>query len=78
MAKASRFSHRYFNSRKKKLDGQKWLEVKKEIEAICRASLGNEDEIINRMIERASAARRSGLDDIPMPSDMTIIRKKRS
>jgi len=77
MAKASRFSHHYFNSRKKKPDGLKWLEIKKEVEAICGTSSGNEEEIMLKLIERSAAARRNGLDDIPMPSDMTLIRKKR-
>lgn len=77
MARASRFSHRYFNSRRKKQDAQKWLEVKKEIEALCGSRTEEERELIVQLMQRAGAARRSGLEYIPMPSDMTVIRKKR-
>lgn len=77
MARASRFSHRYFNSRKRKSDGQKWLSIKKELESMCGSDSGDERELIIKLMERAGAARRSGLDEIPMPSDMTLIRKRR-
>ncbi len=77
LTKLSNLSAKYGKRRKRRTSGKVWLEVKKDLESVCgRLSEDGEDEM--RLIEREAAARRHGLSDIPLPSEMTLLKRRKS
>jgi hypothetical protein len=77
LAKLSNLSTKYGRLNGKKQARAKWLEVKKEIQTLCGGIEKDDAELMLKLAERDIAARRSGLAEIPMPSDMTVIRKRK-
>jgi hypothetical protein len=77
LSKISNLSAKY-SSRKKKTSRKEWLEVRKELEAVC-GSLDKQEEmgLRARLAENEVSARMNGLSDVPPPGEMTLVRKKR-
>jgi hypothetical protein len=76
LSRLSNLSVKFSRIKRKKGSHSKWLEVRKELEAIC-GSEEDEAELLMKLAERESAARKAGLADIPMPSDMTVVKKRK-
>ncbi len=78
LSKISNLSVKYSKMRKKKSSKKDWLVVKKELESVCGRLLQEDEmEVISRLMQQEVSARKNGLSDIPPPSEMTLIRKKR-
>ncbi|MEW6722011.1 MAG: hypothetical protein AB1324_02005 [Candidatus Micrarchaeota archaeon] len=76
LTKLSNLSVRFTKARSRSTNRKKWLEIRKEVEAVC-GSAGRDDEVLTRLAEEEVAAKRAGLAEIPPPSDFTFIRKRK-
>ncbi len=78
LSKVSNLSVKYEKRKKRRTSGKAWLEVRKQLENVCgRLSDEEAAEDALRLSEREAAARRHGLADIPLSSEMTVLRRKK-
>ncbi|MFN7991259.1 MAG: hypothetical protein U0R44_03825 [Candidatus Micrarchaeia archaeon] len=78
LSKISNLSVKYARRKQKRSSKKEWLEVKKELESVCgRLPQEDEMELLSRLMQQEVSARKNGLSDVPPPSEMTLIRKKR-
>ncbi len=79
LTRLSNLSVKYDKRRKRRTSSKAWLEVKKDLETACgRLSREEAAEDAARLMEREAAARRHGLSDIPPPSEMTLVKRRKS
>lgn len=77
LTKISNLSVKYGKLKKKRSERNKWREVKKELQTVC-GKLSEDDELMLMMRMRSEACpQKDGSIDIPPPSEMTIVRKRR-
>jgi hypothetical protein len=75
LARLSNISVKFGKLKKRAAERNRWLEVKKELESLCGTGNESDAELMLRILE-SRLARDEGRPD-PLPSEMTLVKKRR-